>query len=51
LEQVVSAVGVVFHCERRARVFERDFFRLGTAMGFSSVMPHGACGISVCAFR
>jgi hypothetical protein len=31
LAHVVSAVGVVFHCERREWVFARDFLRLGTA--------------------
>lgn len=28
----VSVVGAAFHCERRARVFDRDTLRFGTAI-------------------
>ena len=35
-----NEAGVVFHCERRARVFERDILRLGTAIGVSLPSSH-----------
>jgi hypothetical protein len=33
--QRTSVGAVVFHCERRARVLLRDFFRFGTATSYS----------------
>jgi hypothetical protein len=35
LGQVTSVAAVVFHCERRDRVLEREVFRFGTATGDS----------------
>ena len=42
---MVSAVGVVFHIERREWVFARDFLRLGTA----TVVSYGLL-LMVCAY-
>jgi hypothetical protein len=33
--QVTRVGALVFHCERRARVFEREVFRFGTATAYS----------------